>query len=54
MKYTKFIIENYKGIPNVELDLTKKPNFNIFTLVGLNESGKTSLLEAIDLFKNNN
>ena len=52
MKYTKFIIKNYKGIPNVEMDLSKKPSSNIFTLVGLNESGKTSLLEAIYLFQN--
>ena len=52
MKYTKFIIKNYKGIPDVEIDLSKKPSSNIFTLVGLNESGKTSLLEAIDLFQN--
>lgn len=50
MKYTKFTIKNYKGIPEIELDLNKKPTPNIFTLVGLNESGKTSLLEAIYLF----
>jgi hypothetical protein len=52
MKYTKFIIKNYKGIPSIELDLSKKPSLNIFTLVGLNESGKTSILEAIYLFQN--
>ena len=52
MKYTKFIIKNYKGIPEIELDLNKKPTSRIFTLVGLNESGKTSLLEAIYLFQN--
>ncbi|MDE0151976.1 MAG: AAA family ATPase [Bdellovibrionales bacterium] len=52
MKYTKFVIKNYKGIPEIELDLNKKPTSNIFTLVGLNESGKTSLLEAIYLFQN--
>ena len=52
MKYTKFTIENYKGIPKIELDLSKKPGSNIFTLVGLNESGKTTLLEAIYLFQN--
>ena len=52
MKYIKFIIENYKGIPKIELDLSKKPESNIFTLVGLNESGKTTLLEAIYLFQN--
>ena len=52
MKYTKFTIKNYKGIPKIELDLSKKPESNIFTLVGLNESGKTSILEAIYLFQN--
>lgn len=50
MKYTQFSLYNYKGIPNIELDLSKKPQTNIFTLVGLNESGKTSILEAINLF----
>jgi len=53
MKYTKFIINNFKGVKGqVELDLTSLPNSNIFTLVGLNESGKTSILEAIDLLQN--
>ena len=52
MRYKKFTISNYKGISSIELDLSKKPNLNIFTLVGLNESGKTSILEAIDLFQN--
>ncbi len=52
MKYVKFTISSYKGIPKIELDLSKKPSSNIFTLVGLNESGKTSILEAIYLFQN--
>jgi predicted ATPase len=53
MKYLKFIIKNYKGIKDeLTLDLTNLPNSNIFTLVGLNESGKTSILEAIDLLQN--
>lgn len=50
MKYIKFTIINYKGIPKIELDLNKQPQTNIFTLVGLNESGKTSILEAINRF----
>lgn len=50
MKYIGFTIKNYKGIPNITLDLTKKPSTNIFTLVGLNESGKTTILEAINRF----
>ncbi len=52
MKYIKFTIINYKGIPKIELQLNKKPSPKIFTLVGLNESGKTSILEAIYLFQN--
>lgn len=53
MKYTKFMIKNFKGIKGeVELDFTNLPKSNIFTLVGLNESGKTSILEAIDLLQN--
>lgn len=51
MKYTKFKITNFKGINDLEIDLTKLPSANVFTLVGLNESGKTSILEAIDLFR---
>ncbi len=52
MKYTKFTIINFKGITKIELDLKNKSNLNIFTLVGLNESGKTSILEAINVFRN--
>lgn len=52
MKYTKFIIENYKGIDNLTLDFEKQPYSKIVTLVGLNESGKTSILEAINFYQN--
>ena len=52
MKYQKFIIKNFKGIENLEFCLAEKPEIDIFTLVGLNESGKTSILEAIDFFYN--
>lgn len=48
MKYIGFEIENYKGIESLKLDLDFLPNPNIFTLVGLNESGKTTILEAIN------
>ena len=48
MKYTGFLVENYKGIERLKIDLDFLPNPNIFTLVGLNESGKTTILEAID------
>ncbi|MCK4524814.1 MAG: AAA family ATPase [Candidatus Andersenbacteria bacterium] len=51
MKYTKFIIKKFKGINELELDLTKYPVGKIFPLVGLNESGKTTILEAINFFQ---
>jgi len=52
MKYIKLKIKNFKGIKNLELDLNQNPKSKIFTLVGLNESGKTSILEAINLIQN--
>ena len=48
MRYTKFIIENFKGIKNLTIDLSKQPFNRIHTFVGLNESGKTTILEAIN------
>ena len=50
MKYLGFKIENYKGIQTLDLDLSKSPLSSIYTLVGINESGKTTLLEALNYF----
>ena len=50
MKYQKFTIKNFKGIQETEVDLSKYPNGNIFPFVGLNEAGKTTILEAINFF----
>jgi predicted ATP-dependent endonuclease of OLD family len=50
MKFTEFKIKNFKGIENITINLDKSPNANIYTLVGLNESGKTTVLEAINFF----
>ena len=50
MQHTFFEIKNYRGIGSVRLDLTSRPKSPIFTLVGLNESGKTTVLEAINSF----
>ncbi len=52
MRYSKFEIKKYKGIEKLVLDLDSIPVLNIFTLVGLNESGKTTILEAINSFQN--
>lgn len=47
MLFIGFEIENFKGIEKVKLDLEPQ-GANIFTLIGLNESGKTTILEAIN------
>ena len=47
MRYTKFEIQNFKGIKDLTIDLSKQPFNRIHTFVGLNESGKTTILEAI-------
>jgi len=50
MRYLKFRISNFKGIKDTEVDLRSSTGANVFALVGLNESGKTTILEAIHSF----
>ncbi len=47
MRYKEFSFEKYKGIQRMTLDLTG----DVTTLIGLNESGKTTILEAIYCFE---
>ena len=47
MIYKSFKIKNFKGIDETTIDLK---NSRIVTLVGLNESGKTSIMEGVHLF----
>lgn len=47
MIYKKFHIQNYKGIKDVEISLVKD---DLVLLLGLNESGKTTILKAIETF----
>lgn len=49
MQYKKFIIENFKGIEKAEISLNSE-KARVINLVGLNESGKTTVLEAIHSF----
>ncbi len=46
MHYTEFQFKNFKGIEDMTLRLTG----GVTTLIGLNESGKTTILEAIYCF----
>ena len=49
MRYSFFEIENFKGIQKARLALNPASN-EVVTMVGLNESGKTTILEAISQF----
>lgn len=46
----RFTISNFKGIDEVQVDLDGKQTCPVITLIGLNESGKTTILEALSLF----
>jgi energy-coupling factor transporter ATP-binding protein EcfA2 len=48
MKYKKFIIKGYRGISDItEIDISKD---SLIPIIGKNESGKTTCLEAIHAF----
>lgn len=50
MRIVEFQIKNFKGIKSTTIEVTTKAPGNIITLIGLNESGKTTILEAISNF----
>lgn len=50
MQIKSFEIENFKGIESCKLELSLNEAGNITTLIGLNESGKTTILEALANF----
>ena len=45
-----FRMKNFKGIKNTDIEISGGSPGNIVTLIGLNESGKTTILEAIANF----
>ncbi|MGE7156234.1 AAA family ATPase [Methylorubrum rhodesianum] len=49
MRYKSFRIRNFKGIKDTTVDLDAG-QAAVFPFVGLNESGKTTILEAIHSF----
>jgi ABC-type Mn2+/Zn2+ transport system ATPase subunit len=50
MRYLSFRIRNFKGIKDTVIEIGRDNSPRITTLVGLNESGKTTILEAIHSF----
>lgn len=50
MRFRYFDIKNFRGIDHVRISLDSIPEVSVYTLVGLNESGKTTILEAINYF----
>lgn len=50
MKITGFDIKNFKGISDAKIRFSENDSARVHTLVGLNESGKTTLLEAMHSF----
>lgn len=50
MYYTAFRIRNFKGIKDTTIRLKDQSKVGVFSFVGLNESGKTTILEAIHSF----
>lgn len=51
MRYLSFTIKDFKGVKEATLDLEGKMEPGIYALVGLNESGKTTVLDAIKFLK---
>lgn len=50
MKILSFEINNFKGVKSTIVEISTTAPGNIITLIGLNESGKTTILEAISNF----
>lgn len=50
MKLQRFEIENFKGVQKASVGLEDGTPGNVGTLIGLNESGKTTILEALSHF----
>ncbi len=50
MYYTRFRIQNFKGIRDTTIKWAEQSKVAVFAFVGLNESGKTTILEAIHSF----
>jgi len=50
LRYKSFRIQNFKGIKDTTISFENIAGASVFAFVGLNESGKTTVLEAIHSF----
>lgn len=50
MKLTSFEVQKFKGIGNLKISFNNTPSNGGYTLVGINESGKTTILEALNYY----
>lgn len=50
MKLKKISIENYRSINNLDFEIKEINNSYTYSLLGINESGKSSFLKALSLF----
>lgn len=50
MRYKSFRLKNFKGVTDATVKLGDGDGANVVTLIGLNESGKTTILEGIYTF----
>lgn len=50
MRYKSFRIQNFKGIKDTTINVDEFAGASVFAFVGLNESGKTTILQAIHSF----
>lgn len=53
MKLTSFEVQKFKGIGNLKISFNNTPSNGVYTLVGINESGKTTILEALNYYEYN-
>jgi predicted ATP-dependent endonuclease of OLD family len=49
MKIKKLVLENFRAYSGAEIDFD--PNFNV--IIGRNDVGKSTILEALEIFFNN-
>lgn len=53
MKLINFEVQKFKGIGKLKISFNNTPTNGVYTLVGINESGKTTILETLNYYEYN-